>query len=230
LTRRISSDMVLLDVNGDLAALRDPFAVDDNALRERTPRITAALARPSQAALDQALAYTTESHRYFLDEIILRLNDPTLPLRFVEPDNHMRSTFKIDGKKKIEGIDTVGLAFQEPKVKPPATPDYVLPTAGHASARGKLWVEPATGRVLRTEISLQSDTETARITVDYKRDAELDVFLPSSMTSTFEVSERTGAGMNNMGAGSPGVARRMFDCRATYAKVSYTPIDLKVVR
>jgi hypothetical protein len=33
-----------------------------------------------------------------------------------------------------------------------------------------------------------------------------------------------------MGAGSPGVARRSFDCRATYAKVSHTPIDLKVLR
>ncbi len=229
-SRRISSDLVLLDLNGRVVGLRDPFAVDANALRERTPRITTVLARPSQATWQRAQDYANESLRYFQDEIIIRLNDPTLALRFVDPDHDMRSTFKIDGKKKIEGIETVGLAFQETKVKPPATPNYVLPTPGNAWARGKLWVEPATGRVLRTELSMQSDTETARITVEYSHDAELDLFLPASMTDTYEVSERSGASMNNMGAGSPGVARRAFDCRATYTKVGYTPIEMKVVK
>ncbi len=116
-------------------------------------------------------------------------------------------------------------------MKPPATPNYVLPTPGNAWARGRLWVEPATGRVLRTELSMQSDTETARITVEYRHDAELDLFLPASMTDTYEVSERTGPATSNMGAaGSPGVARRVFDCRATYTKAGYTPIEMKVVK
>jgi hypothetical protein len=228
-TQRISSDVVLIDVNGRPTALRDPFAVDGNALRQRTPRITSLLSKPTQAAWDKAQEYASESLRYFRDEIIVRLNDPTLALWFVEPDNQRRATFKLDGKKKIEGIDTVGLAFQETKITTPS-PGYVLTTPGRALARGRLWVEPATGRVLRTELSMQSNTETARVTVDYRRDAELDAFLPSAMVDTYEVSERTGASMSNMGAGSPGIARRSFECRATYAKVSHTPIDLRVVK
>lgn len=222
-TRRISSDLVLLDANGRLVALRDPFAVDDNPLREHTPRITNILAKPSQAAWDQAQAYAGESVRYFQDEIIVRLNDPTLVLRFVAPENHMRSSFKIDGKKKIEGIETVGLAFQEVKVKPPAAPNYLLPTPGNAWGRGKLWVEPATGRILRTELSMESDAEMVHITVEYKRDQALDVFLPSSMTDRYEVTERTGGAI-----GSPGIGRRSFDCRASYSKASFTPIQLNV--
>lgn len=226
-TRRISSDVVLLDANGHLVALRDPFAVDENALRERTPRITTLLAKPSQVAWEQAQAYASESLRYFVDGLIVRLNDPTLALRFASPENQARSTFKLEGRKKIQGVDTVGLAFQETKV---SQPGYILETPGNASARGKLWVEPATGRILRTELSLQSDTESARITVDYKRDPDLDAWLPASMVDTYEVSERVGTGMSNMGAGSPGIARRSFDCRATYSKVSHTPIQLKVVK
>lgn len=227
LTRRITSDVVLLNLAGRILGLRDPFLVDDNALRERTPRVTTLLAKPSEAAWARAQAYAGESARFFLDELILRLNDPTLTLQYVLPDNQARVTYKIDGRKKIAGVDTVVLKFQETKTKPPA---YIVDTPGKAVASGKLWIEPATGRVLRTELSMQSDSESAHITVDYAHNAELDLWLPSAMVDTYEATERVGTGMSNMGAGTPGVARRSFDCRASYANARLTPIDLRVAK
>jgi outer membrane lipoprotein-sorting protein len=227
MTRRINSDVVLLNPGGKIVGLRDPFSVDDNPLRERTPRITSLLAKPSEAAWARAQAYAGESVRYFQDELILRLNDPTLTLQFVAPENQSRVTYKVEGRKKIGGIETVVLKFQETKVKPL---DYVLDTPGKAVASGKLWVEPATGRIHRTELSMQSDSESAHIIVDYAQNAALDLWLPSSMVDTYEAIERVGTGMSNMGAGTPGIARRAFDCRANYANARLTPIDMRVAK
>ena len=75
---------------------------------------------------------------------------------------------------------------------------------------------------------MQSDSEFARIAVDYARDSTLDLLLPVAMVDTYEISERVGTGISNMGAGSPGVARRSFDCRAAYSNPRLTPIDLSV--
>ena len=119
------------------------------------------------------------------------------------------------------------LRFQETKSTPPA---YILDTPGKASASGKLWIDPATGRIHRTELSMQSDSESAHVIVDYAHDAGLDLWLPSSMTDTYEATERVGTGMSNMGAGTPGVARRSFDCRAAYSNARLTPIDLHITK
>lgn len=226
-TRRITSDVALVNLDGRVLALRDPFAVDENPIRERTPRITSILAKPTQAAWDKAQEYAVESARYFQADVILRLNDPTIALQFIAPDNQMKVTYKIDGKKKFGGVETVGLRFQEPKSK---AADYIVKTQGKAAATGRLWVDPATGRIHRTELTMQSDSEFVRIAVDYARDAALDLWLPSSMVDTYEITERVGTGMSNMGAGSSGIGRLSFDCRASYTNARLTPIDLRVTK
>jgi hypothetical protein len=148
-----------------------------------------------------------------------------LVLQFASPANQGKSTWKIDGKKKFAGVETVGLRFEETKRK---TADYIVTTRGKAAGSGRFWVDPATGSVFRTELSMQSDAEFARIGVDYARDATLDLLLPAGMVDTYEAREVVGTSISNMGAGSPGVARRSFDCRASYARPTLTPIDLRV--
>jgi hypothetical protein len=56
-TWRLTSDVVLLNLAGKVIALRDPFAIDNNALRPREPRITALLIKPTAAAWEQAQAF-----------------------------------------------------------------------------------------------------------------------------------------------------------------------------
>lgn len=224
-TRRVHSDVILLNLAGKVIALRDAFSLDDNPLRERTPRITSLLAKPSQAAWDQAQAYASESVRHFQDDLIVRLNEPTLALQFIAPENQLKVAYKIDGKKKIGGVKVVGLRFQEPKNR---EADYIIKTRGKAAGSGRLWIDPATGRIHRTELSMQSGSEFARIAVDYARDPTLDLWLPASMVDAYEISEVVGSSMSNTGAGSPGIARRSFDCRASYSNPHLTPIEMTV--
>lgn len=222
-TRRITSDLIVLNLAGRVISLRDAFALDDNPLRERTPRIVSILARPSQTTWDQAQAYASDSNRLVYEPLIALLNDPAVALRFIAPENQARVTYKIDGRKKMEGVEVVGLRFEEPKSK---SADYVIKTRGKARARGRVWVEPATGRIHRTELTMESDSEIARISVDYAHDKALDLMLPASMVDTYEMSEVVGPGMSNMGAGSSGIGRRGYDCRASYSNARFTPIEL----
>lgn len=220
---RLSSDLVLLNLGGRVIALRDPFAVDSQPLRAKEPRITTLLAKPTPAAWDQAQAYVNESMVHFPLDLIVKLNEPTLALHAVAPANESRLTYKIDGRKKLDGVETVALRFDEPKN---LKASYIFPTGGNALASGRLWIDPSTGRIHRTDLSLQSSIETARISVTYARDPSLDLWLPTTMYDDYGTSEPTG-GVNVMGVGSYN-ARRAFECRATYSNARLTPIELTV--
>lgn len=224
-TRRLTSDVVLLNLAGKVIALRDSFAIDNNPLRERVPRITSLLVKPTASAWERAQAYASESFRHMQAELIARVNEPTLALLFLAPENQSRVTFKIDGRKRMDGAEVVGLRFEEPKAK---NPSYVIKTHGDAVASGRLWIDPATGRIHQTELSLRSPSESARIAVTYARDPSLDVWLPSAMVDAYEESVATGA-VSNMGGGANNV-RRSFDCRARYSNPRLTPIVLAVPR
>lgn len=223
--RRLTSDVVLLNLAGKVIALRDSFAIDDNPLREREPRITALLVKPTSAAWTQAQAYAAESFRHFQADLIATLNEPTLALQFIAPENQSRVSYKIDGRKRLGGVEVVGLRFQEPKTE---NPSYIIKTRGNAAASGRLWIDASSGRIHQTELSLQSPTEFARIAVTYARDPSLDLWLPTSMIDAYEMSERTG-GLSNMGAGGYN-SRQSFDCRASYSNPRLTPIELAVAK
>ena len=222
-TQRLSSDVVLLNLAGRVLALRDAHAIDNNALREHQPRITALLVKPSAAAWDQAQAYAGETLRYLKDELIARLNDPTLPLQFVAPENQSRVTYKIDGRKRMDGVEVVGLRFQEPRKQDAS---YIITTRGKAAASGRLWLEPATGRIHQTELSMSSSTENARVSVTFGLDPGLDLWLPKEMTDVYDITDSQG-GVSNLGVGGYN-SRRSFEGRASYSNPRLTPIQLAV--
>jgi hypothetical protein len=223
--QRLSSDLVLLNLGGRVISLRDAYAIDNSPIRERLPRIVTLLAKPTAETWEQAQAHASETFRHMKHELIARLNEPTLALQFLSADDKARVTFKLDGKKKFDGVEALGLRFQEPKNKEQA---YIMGTRGKALSSGRLWTDPATGRIHQTELWLQSGSETVRATVTYSRDATLDLWLPSVMFDEYQTSERTGE-FSNMGAGGYN-SRQAFECRATYSNPRYTPIELNVAR
>jgi hypothetical protein len=133
-------------------------------------------------------------------------------------------TYKIDGRKRFDGVETVGLRFQEPKTR---EANSIIPTRGKALGSGRLWVDPASGCIHRTELALKSSSEFARVAVDYAHDQALDLWLPRSMLDAYEITEQTGPGTSRTGA-SANVAHRSLDCRASYSNPRLTPIDLTV--
>ena len=222
---RFASDVVLVNVNGRLIGLRDPFAVDNVPLRERTPRITALLAEPTTQSWDRAQAHAREQDFRFLSDLILTLNDPALALQFISRDVQPKLTLKIERQETMNGIPVMRVGFSEIAG---ADTKFLLGTRGNASAAGRLWIDPLTGAVHKTELRATSATESVVVTVSYARDTALDLWLPQKMNETYQWKELNDVASNrNVGAYG---ARLFFQADASYTNARYTPVDLSRMR
>lgn len=218
--QRLYSDVVIvkIDINGQLLGLRDLFAVDKKSLRPHEPRVTDALEQPSLARWEAVQGFVREHAIYLRSNGIIWFSDPVLALQFAGRANQSRMTYKLDGSKKVHGVEVHGLGFKEIE-RPTGT--YLLGTPDNPQASGRLWIDGATGAIYETELWVQSDSETARLRVTYAPDPARNLLLPHDSSGTFE-SRQKGSG-GNIG---PRGTRAAFDVSATYTNPRYVPIDL----
>ena len=217
---RISSDLYLLSVNGGSGSLRDAFSIDGAKIRETGPRVAMLLEQPTTAKWAQARAWEREAHRYFMAELVLRMNDPLTVLDFMAPADPSLFTYTIEGRKKMDGADVVGLRFQE---KQGDNVKYVLGSRYNAYVSGKFWIEPATGVIHQTEFYAESKHETGRTVVTYKFDKALDLWLPAKSVETYQERFET-SGITGMGAGGLGATTRV-EATATYGNPRRTSLS-----
>lgn len=230
---RISSDVVLVNLHGQVAALRDPYAVDTQPLRPRTPRIMALIAAPATpTARDWELAasYPAQGSLHFLLDIQLKVNEPTSALQFISATYQTAMTYRLDGNKKMNGVTVVGVRFEEPTSQEQF---HVLATRSNARATGRFWIDPATAAIHQTELWVDSKLENAIVSVKYEPNRELGLLLPVEMNDTYEEREG-GGGPRQMGSGADprgSVARRVsVQSRSNYSKPTFSPIDLTKLR
>lgn len=230
---RISSDVVFVGLQGQITALRDPYAVDTRALRPRTARIAALLAAPATPTAQdwaRAASYPAEGAIHFILDLQVKVNEPTSAMQFISAAYQPSMTYRLDGRRTINGIDTVGVRFEEPTGQDHL---HVFGTRSNARATGRFWIEPGTGAIHQTELWVDSKLENAVVTVKYAPHAALGLLLPSEMTDTYEEREG-GGGPRQMGSGADprgSVARRMsVQARSLYSDAAFSPIDLTKLR
>jgi hypothetical protein len=225
--RHLKSDMTFIGLgDGTIASFRDVFEADGKTTRERGPsRLGTLLATPTQAAVNSAQELTGASTNYFLDMLRPAIDRPTLALEYVREDNQSKSDFKIDGFKKMNGVDVAVLHFTErrPSSGQGVAVPPVLQLPNGATASGRITVEVATGAVRQTEMLVEGGGNIgvhARILVGYDTPPKMSVLVPVSMDQTYDMTAG-GSGesttMDTCGSGSCGV-RRSFDCHAKYSK------------
>jgi hypothetical protein len=223
-TVRIASDVVLVNANGGVAALRDVYAIDTKPTRERKPRITALLAVPAPAMSDwdTAARFPQEGAVHFALDIIVKVNEPTKALEFIALSAQRDLKYKLDGTKKINGVETVAIGFEEP-----AGPEkkYALGTRRNSRASGRIWVDPATGAVHQTELWVESKGESATVSVKYAPDPKLRLMLPTETNETYEERELSSGLGSSPGSGVAWL--HSFQASAKYSNASLTPIDLR---
>ena len=219
---RINSDMVFVNVNGTLVTLRDAYSVGGAKIREAQLRISPLLAEPTQEKWNQSIAISRESFKHFIHDLVLRLNDPVLALRFLAENQASKLTFSVEGRKKMNGVDVVGLRFTENRSD---DTKYILGTRGNGAASGRFWVDPATGGIHQTELALDSKTETGVVTVTYAPVKDMEFMLPSKTVEMFE--ERSDSSGGRLGAGN---SYMKFEASATYGNPRYSPIDFSKAR
>jgi len=221
---RLFSEIVLVNVNGRLHPLRDLTAVSGAKVKDGGGRIVPLLTSPTHAGWQQAQEYAAAIFQYY-PELLAKTNDPFLALHMIQPAQHGKFTYRVDGKKKMNNVAVTGLRFEETRGE---LTKYIMGTRGNGYLTGRLWMDPATGTVHQSEIWLESRVETARSNVTYAFHKDLDLWLPSKTSENYD-QRPAPEGMINRGEGGY-VARQSFEVNSTYAKPRHTPIDLTKIR
>ncbi len=183
--RVLRSDMVLVRTPAEEARrgfpwvqFRDVQEVDGRPLADHQGRLERLFHDPSGAAYAQAREIVAESARFNIGPAVRTVNVPAFALLFLVAPNQPRFRFRSQGEDTVDGIKTVVLRYEE-RERP-----TIIRSPRHEDrpAKGAFWIEPATGRVAKTVIEV--DTERpwrTEIEVDYARDARLDLWVPATM-------------------------------------------------
>jgi hypothetical protein len=110
---------------------------------------------------------------------------------FLHPQNQGRFRFRLKGHHRVAKRDTVEVEYRETQ-----RPTMISDSHGRAlPAEGQFWIDPGDGTVLRSEIELASQTQftpsgtpvesSAHITVEYREQPGLSVFVPDTMTESY---------------------------------------------
>jgi hypothetical protein len=181
--RALRSDVLL--INGGAAGFfefRDVFEVDGKPVRDRTDRLYQLFLHPSPDAIEQATKILDEGARFNVGPITRTINVPTLALAFLHRDAQVRSAFEWDGEATVNGVRTAVLRFHE------LAEPRMIHTVDAAPASGRFWIEPDTGRVVRTELVINSTVARAQITVTYAPQAKLKgLWTPVRMEESYGI-------------------------------------------
>jgi hypothetical protein len=133
---------------------------------------------PTADALDDARRSTAESARYNIGDMTRTINVPTIALMLLRLENQTRAEFTSGGPRYGKTLLSI-LRFKE------TSPNRFIATPDHAAATGLFWIEPKTGRVEHSELSINSDTYSAKIVVDYADQPKLKLWVPTRMTERY---------------------------------------------
>ena len=184
-TRTLVSDYALARSPQAWTGFRDTWEVDGRPVRDREDRLAALLASGSPDSAAQAFRITRENARFNIgDEVATRtINVPTVTLDLVHPRHREHFSFNRRGEETIDGMRTWTIGFSER-----TRPTIIRGPGGRDQrARGTIWVNPDTGEVLRTNLLWDGEPK-GFITVHYRRDPNVDGFVPATMIEQYQRS------------------------------------------
>ena len=197
--RELRSDFLLVWPAGAdrYVEFRDVFEVDGKPVRDRQERLTALFLDGSPSASPRIQRIIDESARYNIGTIERNVNTPTLPLLFLEPDNQPRFRFKRvpdhapaitrTPRDTTSANFTIATEVWVVEYEEVQRKTLIRTTAGRdIPARGRFWIEPATGRVLMSELTADSSAVRATIDVSYQSEPLLGFLVPIEMRERYE--------------------------------------------
>ena len=165
--------------------LRDVSRVDGTAVTRPDRSMEAVLSERTIDAVEQGLAMARANAKYNIGAAYRTINVPLQTLELLHPQHRSQFQFTAAGQARVAGQQVWQVDFAELK-KPSIITDGF---GGDILARGRVWVAPLTGAVLRTELRVGGPTSAfqypASITVEYRRDERLQLLLPSELEETY---------------------------------------------
>jgi VWFA-related protein len=166
---------------------RDVYEVGGRKVRD-PGRLEALFTKmPFMSATQRATALLAESARYNFGPAVRNINFPTLALAFLHPMNQGRFAWSRGGTRRFGAVEGVEVQFEEID-----RPTIVDTGAGEdLPARGRLWIEPGRGTVLRSETTFAFEfagrrVARAYVATEYRREPRLAMWVPVEMREEYE--------------------------------------------
>lgn len=181
-TRSTLSDLLLVRTKTGWTPFRDVIEVDGKPLPDREDRLrTLFLERPDEA-MAEGRRISEEGARYNLGQVFRTINTPTITLGFLLPTVIGGFHFERHGTDKVEGVTTWRLDFVEtgrPTQITQASTGRDLPS------EGSIWVEPTSGRVVKTRLRNGDEGVFVEVVVTYRPNDALGPWTPAEMREMY---------------------------------------------
>lgn len=180
--RVLKSDLLLMEVSGGgWVTFRDVFEVDGGKVRDRSDRLVSLILKPPPDAFEQVERIAQEGARFNIGPITRTLNTPALALMFLRESRQERSRFGLVRMTSIDGQRVAEVEFTETAVP------RMIRTVDDAPASGRFWLDPASGRVLRSELAMVSGGTRVRILVTYRMQERIGQYVPVAMEESYDL-------------------------------------------
>lgn len=177
--RVLRSDYLLarLPDGGGWMPFRDVFEVDGRKVRDREDRLVALFLKPTDSSFDQAARIMHDSTRYNLGGVQRTINIPTLALMLLDHELASRFVFTPGAQEDVAGRHAAVVDYREV-----ARPTLIKTSlGGDVPLTGRFWIDPATGIVLKTQLTAEQPRVRAEVRVTFREDAKLPVWVPAVM-------------------------------------------------
>ena len=181
--RDLRSDFLLVK-SPDTEALvpfRDVIAVDGVPVRDREARLAKLFLTASRGTMAQAERIREEGARYNLGNMRSTLGNPVLALVVLQQSYQHRFRFTQAKEDRAFGPGVTVVEYKEIGL-----PAMIRGEAGgDLFAHGRLWIDSATGRVLKTELQVEQPAVRAVITTTFQAEEHSGIAVPREMREQY---------------------------------------------
>lgn len=188
--RELRSDLLLVkpEKADRWIQFRDVFEVDGRPVRDRSERLMKLFVEPTASTADQAEHIITESSRYNIGNVVRTINVPLFALLILDPERqaHFKFARTGSGGPSIAGDLKVDEGIWVVRYEETGHGTMITTTFGRdLPSRGRFWIDPATGRVLMSELVAEDTLVAGTVVVKYQPDVLADLLVPVAMRERY---------------------------------------------
>lgn len=186
LDRHLSSDFLLVRVGETWFGVRNVLRVNRTPVDSKRTDFSDILSEQPTSIIQHLREIQANNTRYNIGDFVRTINVPTFPLTVLERANFKRFSFEKGPQKKFDNTVTWEVRFTEV-----AHPTMIRDLQEKDQIqRGRLWIDPQTGRVFGTETRVEVKSADTRFTcvfvVNYKQSPKLNMLVPDSMRENYD--------------------------------------------
>lgn len=172
-------------------AYRDVLEVDGKKLENHQQRLQQLFVSPTVENWRLVGEIASASQQYHLEGANVSVTNPFVVVALTDRYYRPRMQFKLGKEDKDVGPNVWTMTFQEPEAKEAVTVNgaqtlrNVEPLLQKDLARGTVWIEVGTGRILKTQLRMGDGLGAPTSATTFRYDDKLGVAVPVEMKTTW---------------------------------------------